>query len=163
MLITHLSALRNSFTTHVLPWHYDIFHSTWLRFNVRPGDQWYLRYLDTWYVPGKCARQCMKHTEIWALFQYPIRRLIVRCRGASKPRNLCLELFDRSEIWQAHRQQCCWDTCQISKRYNNSNYQYRVFETSWDLMIRHFSDTETGPRSPLSYKCHVCSDVQKPL
>ena len=33
----------------------------------------------------------------WVPFQYPIRRLIRRSRKVSKPRDLYLELFDRSE------------------------------------------------------------------
>ena len=59
-----------------------------------------------------------------ALFQYPIRRLIVRSRKVSNPWDLYLELSDRSEIWQ------------ISKRYDDSNYQSRSWETSWDLTIK---------------------------
>ena len=47
-----------------------------------------------------------------------------------------LELSDRSQIWQAHLQQCCRYACQISKRYDDLNYQYRSFETSRDLTIR---------------------------
>ena len=50
-----------------------------------------------------------------APFQYPIRRLNVRYREVSKPRDLYVELSDRSEIWQAHRQHCCRCACQISK------------------------------------------------
>ena len=68
--------------------------------------------------------------------QYPKRRLSVRSRKVSKPRNLYLELSDRSEIWQALRQQCCRCACQISKRYNNLKYQSRGFETSRDLTKR---------------------------
>ena len=70
------------------------------------------------------------------LFQYSIRRLIVRSRKVSKPRDLYLELADRSEIWQEHRQHCCWCACQISERCDNLNYQYRGFETSRDLTVR---------------------------
>ena len=43
--------------------------------------------------------------------QYPKRRLPVRYRRVSKPRDLYLELSDRSEIWQALRQQCCRCAC----------------------------------------------------
>ena len=69
-------------------------------------------------------------------FQYPIRRLIVRSRKVSKPRDLDLELYGCSEIWQAPRQQCCGCACQISKHGENLNYQSRDFETSRDLTIR---------------------------
>ena len=34
----------------------------------------------------------------WATFQYPIRRLIMIASEVSKPRDLGLKLFDRSEI-----------------------------------------------------------------
>ena len=80
-----------------------------------------------------------------APFQYPIRRLIVRAREVSKPRDWYLEPPDRSEIWQALRQHCCRIACQIKKRYDNLNYQSRGFETSRDLTIRRFLDIETGP------------------
>ena len=68
--------------------------------------------------------------------QYPKRRLSVRSRKISKPRDLYLELSDRSEIWQALRQQCCRCACQISKRYDNWKYQSRGFETLRDLTKR---------------------------
>ena len=82
---------------------------------------------------------------IWRLYiesgprapsQYPIRRLFVRSRKVSKPRDLYLELSDRSEIWQALRQHCCRCACQISKRYDNLKYQSRGFETSRYLTKR---------------------------
>ena len=68
--------------------------------------------------------------------QYPKRRLSVRSREVSKPRDLYLELFDRSEIWQALRQQCCRCACQIAMRYNNLKYRSRGFETLRDLTER---------------------------
>ena len=71
-----------------------------------------------------------------ALSQYQKRRLSVRSRKVSKPRDLYLELSDRSEIWQALRQQCCRCACQISKRYDNLKYQSRGFETLRDLTKR---------------------------
>ena len=75
-------------------------------------------------------------TPIWAPPQYPKRRLFVRSRKDSKPRDLYLELSDRFEIWQALRQQCCRCVCQISKRYDNLKYQSRGFETSRGLTKR---------------------------
>ena len=77
---------------------------------------------------------------LWYLlgpFQYPIRRLIVRSREVSKPREWYLALSDRSEIWWAPRQPCCRRACQISKRYDNLNYLSRGFATSRDFTIRH--------------------------
>ena len=78
----------------------------------------------------------VEFNHIRALFQYPTRRLIVRSREVSKPLDLYLELYDRSDIWQAHWQHCYRCACQISKRCNDWNYQSRGFETSLDLMIR---------------------------
>ena len=51
-------------------------------------------------------------------------------------RDLYLDLYDRSEIKQAHQQHCCREAYQTSKRCDKSNYQSRGFETSRDLMIR---------------------------
>ena len=57
-------------------------------------------------------------------------------RKVSKPRDLYLELYDRSEIWQALRQQCCRRACQILKRCNDLNPQFRSFEILRDLAIK---------------------------
>ena len=72
----------------------------------------------------------------WAPSQYMKRRLFVRSRKVSKPRDLYLELSDRSEIWQALRQHCRRCAYQIAKRYDNLKYQSRGFETSRDLTKR---------------------------
>ena len=71
-----------------------------------------------------------------ALFQYPLRRLIVRSREVSKPRDRQFKLSYRCEIWLACRQQCCLCACQISQRSDYSKYKSRGVETSQDLMIR---------------------------
>ena len=85
-----------------------------------------------------CCRgtKCATMVGTWAPFQYPIRRLTVISREVSKSRDLYLELSDRSDIWQAPRQQGSRSACQISKRCDNLNYQSRGFETSRDLTIR---------------------------
>ena len=83
---------------------------------------------------------CISHCWIliWLAFrsmtllQYPKRRIIVRPREVSKPRDLYLELYDRSEIWHAHRQQCCRCACQILRRCDDLNYQSLGFEISQD-------------------------------
>ena len=72
----------------------------------------------------------------WAPFQYPKRRLSVRSRKVSKPRDWYLKLSYRFAIWQAHRQHCCRSACQISKRSDNSKYKSRGFETLRDLTER---------------------------
>ena len=72
----------------------------------------------------------------WAPSQYPKRRLFVRSREVSKPRDWYFKLSYRFEIWQAHRQQCCRSACQISERSDNSKYKSRGFETLRDLTKR---------------------------
>ena len=80
--------------------------------------------------------------------QYPKRRLFVRSRKVSKPRDLYLDLSDRSEIWQTLRQQCCRCACQISKRYDNLKYRSRGFETSRDLTKRRLFGYWDGALAP---------------
>ena len=84
-----------------------------------------------------------------ALSQYPKRRLSVRSRKVSKPRDRYFKLSYRFEIWQAHRQHCCRGACQISKRCDNLNYQSRGFETSRDLTIRRLIRYWNGAQVPL--------------
>ena len=83
--------------------------------------------------------------EARALFQYRIRRLIIRSHEVSKPWDRKFKSSHRFEIWQAHRQQCCRGACQISERSDNSKYKSRGID-SRDLMIRRLTDIETGPR-----------------
>ena len=83
--------------------------------------------------------------------QYPKRRLSVRSRKVSKWRDLYLELSDRSEIWQALRQQCCRCACQISKRYDNLKYQSRGFDTLRDLTKRRLFGYWDGALSIISH------------
>ena len=94
----------------------------------------------------------------WVPSQYPKRRLPIRSRKVSKPRDLYLELSDLSEIWQAVRQQCCRCACPISKRYDNLKYRSRGFETLRDLTERRLIGywnrvlvpIEVGPRGQLT-------------
>ena len=58
-----------------------------------------------------------RHMAIWVSFKYPVWFPMARSRDVSKPQDLCLELSDRSEIWQAHRQQCYRGASRISKRW----------------------------------------------
>ena len=81
--------------------------------------------------------------------QYPKRRLSVRSRKVSKPRDLYLELSDRFEIWQALRQQSCLCACQMSKRYDNLKYQSRGFETLRDLTERRLFGYWDGAQDPI--------------
>ena len=70
---------------------------------------------------------------VWAPSQYPKRRLFLRSRKVSKPRDCYFQLSYRFEIWQAHRQHCCRSACQISERSENSKYKSRGFEALRDL------------------------------
>ena len=100
----------------------------------------------------------------WAPSQYPKRRLSVRSRKVSKPRDLYLELSDRSEIWQALRQQCCRCACQISKLYDNLKYQSRGFETLRDLTKRRLFGYWDGAQYLLSgpfFRRWVCEQPQQ--
>ena len=93
---------------------------------------WRLSFFSEWW------RRCIATTARTCRFLDPVSRrlqVIVRSRKVSKPRDFYLELSDRFEIWQVHRQHCCRCACQISKRCN-LNYQSRGFETSRDLTIR---------------------------
>ena len=84
-------------------------------------------------VPSSSSRWLQ---GIWAPSQYPKRRLFVRSRKVSKPRDWYFKLSYRFEIWQAHRQQCCRSASQISERSDNSKYKYRGIETLRDLTER---------------------------
>ena len=54
-----------------------------------------------------------------ARFQYAIKRPVIRSCEDTNPRDLYLELMDRSEFWQAHRQHCCRYASQISNWCDN--------------------------------------------
>ena len=54
-------------------------------------------------------------------------RIIVRSREVLELRDSGLDISNRSEIWQAPRQQRCRDACQISERYDHYNIRSRDF------------------------------------
>ena len=112
------------------------------------------------------------HTKVWynatdsmAPSQYPKRRLSVKSRKVSKPRDRYFKLSYRFAIWQAHRQHCCRSACQISERSDNSKYKSRGFETLRDLTERrlfgywdgaqysslHIPSTTIGTKQPRSW------------
>ena len=65
-----------------------------------------------WHAHGSTFNNLrMSRITTCFLLQYTIRRLIVRSRKASKPRDLYLELLDRSQIWHAPQQHWCWGAC----------------------------------------------------
>ena len=99
-------------------------------------------------------------TSTWAPSQYPKRRLIVRSREFSKPRDWYFKLAYRFEIWQAHRQQCCRSACQISERSENSKFISRGFETSRDLTIRRLFGYWDGALNPIE---RLWDDIRRQL
>ena len=104
-------------------------------------------WIATW---QKLGMNTSKPKAYRAPSRYPKRRLSVRSRQVSEPRDLYLELSDRSEIWQALPQQCCRCACQISKRYDNSKYQSRGFETLRDLTKRRLFGYWDGAQAVIS-------------
>ena len=71
-----------------------------------------------------------------ASVHYADGRFTPKSRGVSKPRDWMLWWSDRSELWQASRQQrCCRGACQISERYDHYNIQSRGFETLRNLSV----------------------------
>ena len=62
--------------------------------------------------------------------------LNTRSREVSKPRDSCLDFSNRSDTWQAARQQRCRDAHQIAGRNNHNNIESRGFEMSWELAAR---------------------------
>ena len=89
-----------------------------------------------------------RFNETWAPSQYPKRRLFVRSRKVSKPRDWYFKLSYRFEIWQAHRQHCRRSACQISERSDNSKYKSRGFETLRDLTERRLFGYWDGAQIP---------------
>ena len=61
---------------------------------------------------------------------WAVRRLIVKYREGSKPREIIFILSDHCEIWQGLQPMYCRDACQISGEYNNFNVHTSRFEIS---------------------------------
>ena len=99
---------------------------------------------------------CYNHVQ--GPFQYPIRRLIARSRGVTKPQDRQFKLSHRCEIWQARRQQCCRGACQISERSNYSKYKFRGIDTSRSLTIRRLIGWWNGVQASMSWN-HDEEDV----
>ena len=106
---------------------------------------------------------CWDICQTWtdrAPSQYTKRRLFVRSREVSKPRDWYFKLLYRFEIWQAHRQHCCRSACQISERSDNSKYKSRGFETLRDLTERRLFGYWDGAQVSLQY--NVALNVNPP-
>ena len=72
---------------------------------------------------------------IWCLSISLSRRLPLKFREVSKPRDWGLNFSNRSEIWQAPRQQRYQDACRIWEYYDHYSMHSRGFETSRDLAV----------------------------
>ena len=94
---------------------------------------------------------CALHAYLFktrAPSQYPKRRLSVRSRKVSKPRDRYFKLSYRFEVWQAHRHHCYRSACHISERSDNSKYKSRGFETLRDLTERRLFGYWDGAQFP---------------
>ena len=67
----------------------------------------------SWYevLQKACNIISMPWSRCWASIHYADGRLTARSREVSKPRDSGLNIFHRSEIWQAPRQHRCRDAC----------------------------------------------------
>ena len=97
---------------------------------------WLIQRLNSMEMWWRCVGMRNDSLRGRAPSQYPKRRLFVRSRKVTKPRDWYFKLSYRFEIWQAHRQQCCRSACQISERSDNSKYKSRGFDNLQDLTER---------------------------
>ena len=78
----------------------------------------------------------------------------------SQPQDMYLTLSNRSEIWQAPRQLCCWGTCKISQWCDCLNYQSHGMrssdKTSYRTLKRVLEAVITTPDSNIN----VCIYIQ---
>ena len=77
---------------------------------------------------------------------------------AHGPRDNVLQWSYRSEIWQAFRQHCCRDACQISERLKRSKPDSRCFETSQDLTVRQCNKIPTSVDKWTSAQLYITGD-----
>ena len=112
-------------------------------------------------IPILVRRHLFIETDPSALFRYPTWRLIVRSRDVSKPRDLFLELYNRSENWQAPLQYCCRCACEISKPCNDLNYQSRAFEASRNLTIKNLIGYWNGAQVTSHERYRVANQWQR--
>ena len=72
--------------------------------------------------------------SIWTSFHWAVRRLTARSCEALKPRDLGLDFYNHSEIWQAARQQGCRDAFECPSDIPSLQYpisRLRDFETKF--------------------------------
>ena len=108
---------------------------------------------------GSCKRQ---EGVSLSPFQYPIRRLIVRSREVSKPRDWEFKLSHRFDILQAHRQQCCQGACQILERSVKTKYKKGGLDTSWGVTSYRISKQGPGIYREFLIKRNAIFDTKLP-
>ena len=129
---TYLHILHNVFETHV---------ST---FNSH-GERLY-RWTSNKTSPNYHTRHSMprawvKSVGVWGVHNQGLHSLngwtsyhkILQSLEAAR---FSSDFSNRSEIWKAHRQHCCRDTCKVLEWYDHYNTQSRYFETSRNLAVR---------------------------
>ena len=118
--------------------------------NVTENMKIALQWNDIW----KCVHSQSKliHFVLRGVLMY--YGLTVRSHTVSRPRESGLNFSNRSDNWQAPRQQRCRDACQISERYNHYNTQSRGFETSLNLAIRRLTAWWIEAQENMDIKTH---------
>ena len=105
-------------------------------------------------IPGEC------HTEITnrAPFQYLMKHLVLKSHQVTKPWDWGFKSSHHLEIWQAHRQQCCWGASQISEQLDNSKYESCAFKTLQDLTMKHIIGYWNGVQVAVHVMTRVLAD-----
>ena len=107
------------------------------------GHVWWLHYLDA--IPSKrelraTTKQVPSAHKMASEPGYglrkPFRMQLNEYPTLKEQTEFRLDFSNRSEIWQAPRQQRCRDASQISEWYDQNNNQFRSFETSRGLGVR---------------------------
>ena len=76
----------------------------------------------------------------------------MRSHEVLKARDLCLEFFDRTAIWQTPRQHCCRCASQTSKRYKHPILRLLGFARSHDKTSYHILKLGSAV---LAHRCRV--------
>ena len=97
------------------------------------------RHYELW---GQTQTLFLKHTDhlpVWFSIHYALRRLTTKSHEVPKPRYWIFWRLYRLETWQAFRQRCCRDVCQISELLEKTKPKSRGFETSQRSPVRSVS------------------------
>ena len=103
-----------------------IYASLGLNEFILPFPRWLCPYRG-----GGCLDWSPSHSPtVYTSKAVCMMRLTTKSREISKPRDIDLELSNRSNDWKAYRQQCCRGVLKISERCDYFNTQNRGFETA---------------------------------